>query len=152
MMIAALVLPCTAAAQAETAWYGTWRLNLEKSTYDPGPPPYKRSSFTIAPHGDGVRVTYDMVRPRGGTTHLEWDGKFDGKDYPVQGVEEFLTYTYVPVDEWTYDVVTKLDGRPIATSRTTLSRDGQTITTVTSGVNPQGAKVTTTTVYEKKTD
>ena len=148
-MIAALALPCTASAQAEAAWYGTWRLNLEKSTYNPGPPPYKRASFAIAPHGDGVRVTYDMVRRRGGTTHLEWDGRFDGRDYLVQGVEEFVTYAYVRVDDRTYDVITKLDGRVAATSRTTLSSDGKTITTVTVGTNAQGAKVTTTTVYER---
>jgi hypothetical protein len=150
MMIAALAHPCTAAAQPAAAWFGTWVLNLDKSSYHPGPPPYKRSSFTIAPHGNGVRVTYDMVRPRGGTTHLEWDGKFDGQDYPVQGVEEFVTYAYARVDDRTYDVITKLDGRVAATSRTTLSSDGKTITTVTVGTNAQGAKVTTTTVYEKK--
>jgi hypothetical protein len=148
MMIAGLATPRTAAAQ-DAEWHGTWRLNLERSTYDPGPPPYTRASFTIAPHQDGVRVTYDMVRPRGGITHLEWDGRFDGRDYPVQGVEEYVTYAYHRIDNRTYDVVTKLDGRPVAASRTTLSADGRTITTVTEGTNAQGLKVTTITVYER---
>jgi hypothetical protein len=148
-MIAGLALPRTTAGQADAAWHGTWRLNLEKSTYDPGPPPYTRSQFTIQPHGDGLRVVYDMVRPRGGVTHLEWDGRFDGKDYPVQGVEEFITYAYLRIDARTYDVVTKIDGRVVATSRTTLSPDGRTITTTTGGRNAEGRDVRTVTVYEK---
>ena len=65
-----------------------------------------------------------MVRPRGGVTHLEWTGQFDGRDYPVQGVEEFVTYAYQRIDDRTYDVITKLDGRPAATSRAVLSADG----------------------------
>ena len=34
--------------------------------------------------GDGIKVVYDMVRPRGGVTHMEWTGKLDGMDYAVQ--------------------------------------------------------------------
>ena len=47
-----------------------------RSTYDPGPPPYKRATYTIEPWGgDGMKVIYDMVHPRGGVTHLEWQGR-----------------------------------------------------------------------------
>ena len=35
--------------------------------------------------------------------HLEWTGKFDGNDYPVQGVEVVLTNAYRRVDDRTYD-------------------------------------------------
>jgi hypothetical protein len=47
----ALVLVAQLAAPPiDPGWFGTWRLNIEKSTYEPGPPPYKRATFTIAPH------------------------------------------------------------------------------------------------------
>lgn len=142
-------MPRMAAGQGPE-WHGTWTLDLAKSTYDPGPPPYKRARFTIEPGEDGaVRVVYDMVRVRGGVTHLEWTGKFDGNDYPVQGVEELVTYSYRRVDDRTYDVVTRLDGSITAVSRVTLSADANTITTVTEGRNAQGRPVTTTTVYER---
>jgi hypothetical protein len=134
----------------DAAWFGTWHLNLARSTYDPGPPPYARASYTIQPHDGGLLVAYDQVRPRGGVTHLEWEGRFDGKDYPVQGVEEFVTYAYRKVDARTYDVVTKLDGRVAATSRAMLSADGATITTTTKGRDARGLDVTTITVYEKE--
>jgi hypothetical protein len=149
VMIAGLAAPRIGAAPDDSGWHGTWRLNLEKSSYEPGPPPYVRSQFTIQPHEGGVRVIYDMVRPRGGVTHLEWDGKFDGRDYPVQGVEEYVTYAYLRLDDRSFDVVTKVDGRVAATSRTVLSADGNTITTTTLGRNAEGRDVKTVTVYEK---
>jgi len=151
MVVGVLGLPWALDAQEQyTAWLGTWKLNLAKSSYDPGPGPYRRSTFTIEPWENGVKVTYDMVGVRGGLTHLEWTGQFDGRDYAVQGVEEFITYAYNRVDDRTYEVVTKLDGAVAATSRVVLSPDGRSMTTVTSGNGAQGRAITSTTVYDKQ--
>jgi len=147
--LAAVVLPQPAAGQVYEPWLGTWILNIEKSTYSPGPPPYRRSMFVIEPWKDGVRVTYEMVRPRGGVIHLEWDGRFDGREYPVQGLEEHVTYAYTRIDDRTYDIIARMDGRVAASSRTALSADGRTITTITVGRDAQGREATTTTIYEK---
>lgn len=136
-------------AQISPSWFGTWKLNLEKSTYNPGPPPYRRATYRIEPWKDGIKVVYDMVRQRGGVNHLEWMGTLDGRDYAVQGVEELITNAYKPLGDREWEVVLKIDGRVAATSRVTLSPDGKTMTTVTTGRNAQGAQVTTTTVYEK---
>ena len=115
----------------------------------PRPGALVRASYRIEPHRDGIRVVYEMVRPRGGVTHLEWTGRFDGQDYAVQGVEESVTYGYRQVDARTYDVVTKVDGRVAASSRAVLSADGRSITTTTTGRDGRDAEVTTVTVYEK---
>ena len=153
-VVAAIGALVSASAQeriaVDPAWFGRWELKLERSVYDPGPPPYKRASYTIRPQGDGLLVTYDQVRPRGGVTHLEWAGRFDGVDYPVQGVEEFVTYAYRTIDPRTYDVVTKLDGRVAAISRASLAADGRSITTTTEGRDARGVAVKTITVYEKR--
>jgi len=132
------------------AWFGTWTLNLAKSTYVPGPPPYARAQYVIEPWKDGVKVTYDMVYPRGGTTHWEWIGKFDGQPYPLQGIDEYVTYAYQRIDDRTYDVVVRIDDRPAGASKVTLSTDGRSITTTTQGRDQIGRVVTTTTVYEKR--
>ena len=147
--LTAVILPQPAAAQNYAPWLGTWTLNIEKSTYSPGPPPYKRSTFVIEPWQDGVRVTYEMVRPRGGVIHLEWDGRFDGREYPVQGLEEHVTYAYTRIDDRTYDIVAHMDGRVAASSRTAVAADGRTITTITVGRDAQGREAKTVTVYEK---
>jgi hypothetical protein len=133
-----------------STWFGTWNLNVAKSTYDPGPPPYKRATYTIEPTKDGLKVVYDMVYPRGGVNHLEWVGRIDGNDYPLQGIEEFVTYAYRSVGDGSHEVVMKFDGRVTATSRVSVSADGRTMTTTTTGRGSRGQTVSTTTVYEKQ--
>ena len=138
-------------SQGLDAWFGTWTLNVAKSVYVPGPAPYTRSQYVIEPWNDGVKVTYDMVHPRGGTTHLEWIGKFDGQPYQLQGVDEYVTYAYRRIDDRTFEVSVRIDDRLAATSKVTLSADAKTMTTTTAGRDASGRASTTTTVYERAT-
>jgi hypothetical protein len=139
------------AAQTPSAWFGSWSLNVARSTYDPGPPPYKRATYTIEPWStDGMKVIYEMVHPRGGVTHFEWQGRIDGKDYPLQGIDAFVTYAYNQVSPGVYETIVKMGGRVAAKSTITLSADGKTMTTTTKGVDSGGRAVTTITVYEKR--
>jgi hypothetical protein len=149
VVLALALSPRTVAAQAPASWLGTWKLNIARSVYSPGPPPYKRATYTIEPWDDGWKVTYEMVHPRGGVTHLEWTGRLDGRDYPLQGLDEVMTYSYTPAPDGAYDVAVKIDGRLTGRARITLSADGLTMTTTTVGRNSSGQPVTTTTVYEK---
>jgi hypothetical protein len=136
-----------AAGEPAAAWFGTWALDLQASTY-PLPPEFKRVTCTIEPWEDAIRVTYDLVGLRGGVTHLEWTGQFDGNDYTVQGVDYVLTNSYTRIDDRTYEVTQKMDGRVVATSRITMSPDGKRLTTVTpSRDRSRGA---TTAVYERR--
>ena len=131
-------------------WFGTWTLNLEKSVYSPGPPPYKRATMTVEPLGRGwVRFSYDFVYPRGGLQHVEWDGRFDGSDYTVQGADEYVTYAYRQTGERTYEITAKVDSRVTAVAAVTISSDGRTLTTTTRTSSARG-QLTNTTVYEKK--
>jgi hypothetical protein len=137
-------------APVPQAWFGTWTLNIAKSTYGGGSSPYTRATYTIEPWEDGLRVSYEMVYPRGGWTRLEWTGRLDGRDYRVQGLDEVVTYAYRLRPDGSCDVIVKFDGRVTATSRITLSADGRTLTTTTAGRGAQGQPVNTTTVYEKQ--
>lgn len=132
------------AGQAQAPWFGTWKLN---STNDR----YKRVTSKIEPWGeDGLKVTYDMVGTRGGTTHMEWTGKFDGRDYPVQGVDYVLTNAYSRLNDRSYQIVVKVDGAVAATATVAISPDGKTLTTVTSEKDARGQNVTATTVYDRR--
>jgi hypothetical protein len=133
-----------AAGQADPSWFGIWALNLARSTYHPGPPPFRRATHRIERSGDGIKITDDEVRSRGGVIHLEWTGKFDGIDYPVQGVELVLTNAYRRIDDRTYELIQKIDGEVVATARLQISADGRTITTVNSSRTASAI-----TVYEK---
>jgi hypothetical protein len=133
---------------------GTWKLNLSKSTYEAGPPPYKRSTCKIESSADGLnaglKVTYDNVGPRGGVSHMEWVGKVDGKDYPIEGVDDVLTNAYSRIDERTYEVVVKADGVKAASARIVIAPDGKTLTSITSTRNAQGQILKTTAVYDRQ--
>jgi hypothetical protein len=97
----------------------------------------------------GVRFSYDFVYPRGGLQHVEWDGRFDGNDYIVQGADEYVTYAYRQTGARTYQITAKLDSRVTAVATVTISADGRTITTSTRSGNVRGREVTSITVYEK---
>jgi hypothetical protein len=95
----------------------------------------------IEPSARGVKIIDDLVRPRGGVLHLEWIGKFDGLDYPIQGVEVVLSNAYRCSDDRTCELVQKLDGDVVLTARLTISPDGRLLTAVAAG---------STTVYERQ--
>jgi hypothetical protein len=144
ILAVALALPCSSEAQATL--FGTWNLNLAKSTYNPGPAPYKSGTCRIEPSEKGFRVTYNLIGLRGGVTHIEWYGRLDGKDYALEGVDEVLTNAYTKVDDQNYQVVLKVDGQVAATARITVSLDLKTITTITT----TGQNVSSVTVYDKR--
>ena len=157
IVFAVLGLTFTATAQISSSLdglTGTWKLNLAKSTYEAGPPPYKRSICKIQswPVGSnvGLKVIYDNVRIRGGVSHIEWVGKLDGNDYPIEGDDDFLTNAYTRIDERTYDVVVKSDGVKVATARIVIAPDGKTLTSITSTRNVQGQILKTTAVYDRQ--
>jgi hypothetical protein len=143
-----LVVFMVMAGPAQDPWFGTWKLNPAKSSTNSDR--YKRVTSRIEPAEDGLKVTYDMVGSRGGITHMEWSGKFDGKDYPVQGVDYVLTNAYTRLNDYSYQIVVKLDGALVATTTVLLSTDGRTLTTLTNEKNPQGQDASTTTVYDKQ--
>ena len=147
-VIATLALSPPLVAQTPE-WFGTWTLNLDKSVYNPGPAPYRRATMKVEAWEGKVRFSYDIVHVRGGVQHMEWTGSFDGKDYMVQGVDEYMTYAYAQIGERTYEIVAKLDTQVTAVATVTLSPDGRTLTTVTRGKNPRGQDVTNITVHEK---
>jgi hypothetical protein len=139
-----LVLLLSFLFQTQETLFGTWRLDSAS-----GPSAYSRVTCKIEPWQDGLRVIYDMVGTRGGVTHWEWSGKLDGKDYPLQGVEEVITNAYTRIDERTYGVAFKVDGRTTTTTKIAISPDGKTMTVTSSSANAQGQAVTNTAIYKK---
>ena len=114
------------------------------------PSPYTRVTFTIEPWGEGLKVAYDMVGTRGGRTHIEWAGSFNGEDYAVQGVDSVLTNAYSHIDDQTYQIVVKVDGEVAATTKVSVSSDGQALTAVTTERDAEGQTMTTTLVYNRR--
>jgi hypothetical protein len=63
---------------------GTWKLNLTKSKYDPGPTP-KSLTRTVEAQGNGVKYTFEGVAADGTPIAYGFSATFDGEDNPVTG-------------------------------------------------------------------
>jgi hypothetical protein len=144
-----LALTAVTGAQDRAPWFGTWRLDPLRGTQRTTPSPYKRVTLSITPHGDGLRVTYDMVGTRGGVSHREWTGRLDGQDYPMQGVDYVMTNAYRLVNDRSYEIAVKMEGNQVATATATVSPDGSTLTVVTRERDAAGKPVESTAVYRR---
>jgi|SRR5579872_673045 len=138
------VLAAPVAAQGDPN-SGTWKLNLEKSTFHFSRAP-KSLVHTDEPFGtDGVKATADAVDADGKKIHFTYSLKFDGKFYPVSGDPARDMTALERIDDYTGKGANMKDGKVINTSRHVLSRDGKTFT-----VTLHGAKGTDIRVYEKQ--
>jgi hypothetical protein len=113
------------------AWVGVWALSAVVATGSTAPRLYARGTRRISVSDSTVTIVDDLVRIRGGVVHQEWTGTLDGNDYPVEGVEVYLTSAYRQIDDHTIELRQKFDGRPVVVARMVLSGDGKTITTTT---------------------
>ena len=138
-----------AADGSKDVFSGTWKLNLTKSKYDPGPPPKGPNVVKIEAIPGGLKMTSDGVNAEGKPTHNEWSGKFDGKDNPVTGDPNRDTAALKKIDDYTTEVTNKKDGKVTTTTRQVYSKDGKTRTATTTGTNVKGIKVNNVVVFEK---
>ena len=64
------IVPANLGGQTNAPWFGTWQ-HVPPETKCFNPWPYQKVTLRIEPQDDGLRVVYDMVRRRGGITHME---------------------------------------------------------------------------------
>ena len=134
---------------ADNPMIGTWKVNLAKSTYVPGPAP--RSATTkFDSWGDGVRVTGDIVDAQGNNIHLEAAAKFDGKEYPIKGSPIADAISLKRIDERQTDVVWKKEGKVTMTGTSVIAADGRTTTLTQTGKDAQGRTVNNVIISEKQ--
>ena len=141
-----------AQAQSPDPWMGTWKVNLAKSTYSPGPKPTVAGTVKMeSTPGGGMKTTIDGTNPQGQPTHTETTGTFDGKDNPVNGAPAPKTTTaYKRVNARTFEAMGKVDGKPTVTTRVAISADGKTLTATQNGQTAQGETVKNVIVADRQ--
>jgi hypothetical protein len=146
--MAVSVLVFGSVAQAADNQAGTWRLNVAKSKYSPGPAP-KEGTLTIESEADGLKFTIHGTDAEGKAVHMEFSPKYDGKDYPATGMPGADTISMKKIDDNTIETVSKKGGKPVMTTKSVVSKDGKTRTTTQKGTNAKGEKVNNTIVYDR---
>ena len=128
---------------------GSWKLNESKSKFAPGTGKNKMVVYKDA-KGGKVTIVADGVNAEGKPTHVEWTGKFDGKDYAVTGDPNADMRSYTRVDDHTLSFSGKKAGKVTVTGQVSVAADGKSRTVTTSGTTAKGKKFNNTAVFEKQ--
>ena len=128
---------------------GTWKLNLSKSKFSPGPP-LRSNTLQYEAQGDALKVIADFVTGDGVSHHEEDTPIPDGKDYPIAGGVDRDSVTMKRIDAYTAEFVGKKAGKTTLTMLRVVSKDGKTLTITGTGTNAKGQKVNNVAVFDKQ--
>ena len=147
-------LPQVGFAQSNP-WIGTWKLNLEKSTFSPGPPPKSQTSIVEAV-GQGLKISNDGIDAQGNPQKNVVQLFNDGQPHRIAGAESVLatltydTYSDKEVNSSTWwDIRTKA-GKVVQVVVNEMSPDGKNWTLKIMGVTPTGQEVYNVLVRDKQ--
>ena len=136
-------------AQASDPRVGTWKLNVAKSTFSPGPAP-RSNTMKIEASGQGETATTEGVNAEGAATNVAYTAQFDGKDSPLTGSPTADKTSLKRIDARTTERTNKKGETVVGTITQVLSEDGKTMTATVKGTNAQGQAVNNVTVWEKQ--
>jgi hypothetical protein len=115
------------AQDADDPILGTWKLNLSKSKYIPGPAPRSQTRvYRRTPNG--IFVTIDTVDAKGTKQPtIEFEEKYDGKEYPIKGSEIGDALVLKRINNYLSEAIMKHGGMVVATTRRIITDNGKTL-------------------------
>ena len=128
---------------------GTWKLNVEKSKYSPGPPP-KSATITYEETAEGIKRTGETVDAEGKASSFTYTAMYDGKYNPVSGSDLYDQIAMRSVRGLVSEATLKKAGKIVAHVRRVISEDGKTMTLTINGTNAKGKKTRDIAVYDKQ--
>jgi hypothetical protein len=154
LSLLAVCMSATLLPAADSPYIGTWKLNVAKSKYNPGPAmKEERIRFEtdgekmrrIAEGTDGDGKPIDEGGPKGAS--FLWDGQFHTVTKPSEKPEVQVSVTVK--DPHHLLVKIKVDGKLVDDARSSVSKDGKTLTDIDDGINMKGEKSHNVEVFEK---
>ncbi len=147
-----LVLSSVPLLAQDNPFVGTWKLNLAKSKFEPGPAP-KSQTRTVVAQSDGAKYTFDGVAADGTPFSYSFTVKYDGKDYPVTGTgmpagADTIAIKLVGTDK--AEATQKKGGKEVAKAEAEVSKDGKVSTVKIKGKTVDGKDFHSETVYDKQ--
>jgi hypothetical protein len=139
--VAILTISAASSADAPNPFIGKWALNLEKSTFSPGPSGIKSQTVTVteAPAG-ATHSVIDTVGADASTYHVEFTSGNDGKPAPTTGDQDSDSVVITVINPNTVKEVFLKAGKPTATGILTVSKSGKTFRAALHGTNADGSK------------
>ena len=128
---------------------GTWKLNLDKSTFSPGPPPRSQTS-TYQQDGQNIKLTTQGIDAQGNPTTGAIMHIYDGMPHPSTGNPNFDATAYTRVDANNIIVSFFKAGKMVGIGRGVVSPDGKTNTFTATGIDANGRPLNFILVYDKQ--
>jgi hypothetical protein len=136
-------------AVAADSVVGTWKLNLAKSTFSPGPGPQSQTRMYIET-AQGVTLSVRTTAANGKETTATLTFKDDGKPYAVSGNPDYDMVAVTRVDALTVHSTQTKAGATVGSGVRTVSKDGKTLTFAQKGTHAGGAKYDDVLVYDRQ--
>jgi hypothetical protein len=149
LLVAAIIASGTGTALAADAVVGTWKLNLTKSTFSPGPAP-KSQTRVYSESAQGVTVIVKTTTADGKDSSTTLTYKEDGKPYPASGSPDFDMVSVTRVDAFLTHSTQMKAGATVGTAVRTVSKDGKTLTFAQKLTHANGAKYDDVSVYDRQ--
>jgi len=148
-LLAALLLTIPGSVLAADLIVGTWKLNLDKSHFNPGPGP-KSVTMRISEAGDWLDSKVDAVDETGKPVTRTNRYKMDGEEYPYDTPQGKGTIRLKNIDDHHGTATIKLASGNTLTQQSVISADGKTRTITTTGTDAKGRRVDNTVVWERQ--
>jgi len=129
---------------------GSWKLNVAKSKFTPGPP-IKGDTRSYEVLDGWLIVTTETTPANGNRTGVRFAAKFDGKQYPQIGrfAPTVALISYQPIDTRTLKyTVRDTAGKVTSTNTRTVSADGKTMTIEQKSTDASGRPVVNVELFE----
>lgn len=151
--LSAALIPASGAALAQqpatNRWTGTWKRNLARSGYSPGPAPQTEQIVRLDIVNGLLQVTENGADAQGRPTHNVYVVNFDGAEQTVDAAQG-LTRTYRWIDERKFEAINRVKREETTMMEYALADDGKVYTLTTTGITAQGQLVHHIVVYEKQ--
>jgi hypothetical protein len=137
-------------AQGADPRVGTWKMNLTKSKFSPGPGPKELMLVYTAEPSGRMSLSLKGIDPEGKPINANQNIIMDEKDHPTTDNPNWDATSWKHVDARTYEVTRKKSGKVVQTGTNTVSADGKTLTLTQKGVSPAGTPNSTATIVFDK--
>jgi hypothetical protein len=139
---AALAIMSTASsADAPNPFIGKWALDLQKSTFHPGPSGMKSQTVTVTEASGGTTHTViDTLGADGSTYHVEFTSGNNGKPVPTTGDPDSDSVALTSLNPNAVKEVFLKAGKPTGTGTLTVSKSGKAFQGSFHGTNADGSK------------
>jgi hypothetical protein len=147
--IVGLALSVAHATSSDDPVLGTWKLNVAKSEFTPGPG-WQSQIRVYQATPEGVTVTWTGVDAKGEKMQVSYTYAYDGRDYPMLGSASYDTLNAVRIDARTVRSEEKRDGKTVGIAVRTISPDGKVLTITDEGTNKKGQRFSQLLVFDRQ--